>query len=168
MKCKFFLFFALVFLVLSCKEKSDKPDSSRENIPVRTAEEQSLIEFGKDYTRAWNSQKPENVALFYAKNGALIVNSGDPLDGRQEIIEFTRGFMEAFPDLKLTMDSLVIKPNETFYYWNFKGTNSGPKGTGNKVNFSGMERWTFNDHNLIKVSKGSFDEEDYNRQVKGL
>ena len=165
MNFKFYLLIALVFLSLSCKERIDHSQSDK---IVKSAKERSIMEFGKDYTRAWNSQKPKNVALFFARDGSLIVNNGDPLKGRQEITEFTRGFMEAFPDLELSMDSLVIKPKETFYHWSFNGTNSGPEGTGNKVHFSGLERWTFDDSNLIKLSIGSFDEENYNRQVNGL
>jgi hypothetical protein len=73
--------------------------------------------------------------------------------------------MTAFPDMKLTMDKLLIKPEETQYHWSFVGTNTGPDGTGNKVGFSGFERWIFNDEGSIKSSIGKFDEEDYKRQL---
>ena len=124
-----------------------------------------LAEFGNAYTDAWNSQKPENVASFFAKDGSLTVNSGSPLIGREAITEFARSFMTAFPDMKLTMDKLLIKPEETQYHWSFVGTNTGPAGNGNRVEFNGFERWTFNEEGLIKSSIGKFDEEDYNRQL---
>lgn len=65
------------------------------------------------------------------------------------------------------MDSLVIKSTETQYHLSFVGTNTGLDGTGNKVDFSGIERWYLNENGKIEVSAGSFDEEDYGRQVNG-
>lgn len=125
----------------------------------------TIIEFGNEYTDAWNSQKPENVASFFAIDGSLTVNNGTPLIGRTSITEFTNSFMTAFPDMKLSMDNLLIKSDETQYHWSFIGTNTGLNGTGNKVEFNGFERWTFNEDGLIKSSIGKFDEEDYNRQL---
>jgi predicted ester cyclase len=124
-----------------------------------------ITEFGRDYTSAWNSQKPENVASFFAVDGSLKVNDEPPMVGRTAIAEFASSFMKAFPDMKLTMDNLLIKADETQYYWSFIGTNTGADGTGNKVIFKGFERWTFNEEGLIEFSTGKFDEEDYNRQL---
>ncbi|MEZ5425505.1 MAG: DUF1348 family protein [Pyrinomonadaceae bacterium] len=122
-------------------------------------------EFGNDYTNAWNSQKPENVASFFAENGSLTVNNEPPLIGREAITEFARSFMTAFPDMKLTMDKLLMKQEEAQYHWSFVGTNTGLDGKGNKVEFKGFERWIFNEEGLIKSSIGKFDEEDYKRQL---
>ena len=75
--------------------------------------------------------------------------------------------MEAFPDMELTMDSL-LKENDTYrYYWTFKGTNTGLNGTGNKVDFSGFEEWTMNDQGLVQKSIGTYDAVQYERQLKG-
>ena len=103
-----------------------------------------MLEFGLQYTDAWNSKVPEKMALFYAEDGTLIVNNGTPAVGRKQLAETAKSYMEAFPDMVLTMDSLT-KEKETYrYYWTFKGTNTGPNGTGNKVDFSGFEEWTMN------------------------
>ena len=74
--------------------------------------------------------------------------------------------MTAFPDMIVAMDSLVTKPNGTEFHWTLTGTNSGPGGTGNKVKVSGFEVWIFSDGGLIETSIGSFDESEYNRQLK--
>ena len=42
----------------------------------------------------------------------------------------------------------------------------GPGGTGNKVKVSGMEVWTFSNNDHIQKSIGSFDVNEYNRQLK--
>lgn len=128
---------------------------------------QQMVEFAQKYTDAWNSNQPENMALFYAEDGMLTINNGTPSVGRKQLTETAQSFMEAFPDMVLTMDSLT-KVNDTYrYYWNFKGTNTGPGGTGNKVDFSGFEEWTMNKQGLVQKSIGTFDAEDYQKQLDG-
>jgi len=76
--------------------------------------------------------------------------------------------MEAFPDMKLTMDSLIADSGTYRYYWTFIGSNTGPEGTGNKVNFSGFERWTMNNEGLVQKSIGTYDADDYTRQLNRI
>jgi ketosteroid isomerase-like protein len=129
------------------------------------AEYTKMVEFGQKYTDAWNSKQPEKMASFYAEDGMLTVNNGTPAIGRKQLAETAQSYMEAFPDMELTMDSLTVE-NETYrYYWTFKGTNTGPEGTGNKVDFSGFEEWTMNDQGLVQKSIGTYDAEDYQRQL---
>ena len=126
-----------------------------------------MLEFGLQYTDAWNSKVPEKMALFYAEDGTLIVNNGTPAVGRKQLAETAKSYMEAFPDMVLTMDSLT-KEKETYrYYWTFKGTNTGPNGTGNKVDFSGFEEWTMNEEGLVRKSIGTYDADDYTKQLNG-
>jgi len=127
----------------------------------------NLQEFGELYNAAWNSQKPEQVASFFATDGALIVNRGTPIVGTEAITKFASDFMLAFPDMELTMDSLVTKNGRTGFHWTFVGTNTGPNGTGNPVNFSGFESWIFNEKGLIQESVGTYDADEYNRQLTG-
>lgn len=131
------------------------------------SEHDKMVEFGQRYTEAWNSKIPEKMASFYAEDGTLTVNNGTPAIGRKQLAETARSYMEAFPDLELTMDSLT-RGNGTYrYYWTFKGTNTGPNGTGNKVDFSGYEEWTMNDQGLVQTSVGTYDAEEYERQLNG-
>jgi len=132
-----------------------------------TSEYDKMVEFGQNYTEAWTSKQPEKMASFYAEDGMLTVNNGTPAIGRTQLAETAQSYMEAFPDLVLTMDSLTVNNGTYRYYWTFKGTNTGPNGTGNKVDFSGFEEWTMNDQGLIQKSIGTYDSEDYQRQVNG-
>jgi len=156
MKTKFSIlttFLIILTMITGCK--SDKSNYDQ------------MVEFGQKYTDAWNSKQPEKMASFYAKDGMLNVNNGAPAVGRKQIAETAQSYMEAFPDMELTMDSLTVE-NETYrYYWTFKGTNTGPEGTGNKVDFSGFEKWTMNDQGLVQKSIGTYDAEDYQRQLNG-
>ena len=126
-----------------------------------------MVEFGLNYTEAWNSGQPEKMASFYAEDGMLTVNNGTPAIGRKQLAETARSYMEAFPDLELTMDSLTFNDGTYRYYWTFKGTNTGPGGTGNKVDFSGFEEWTVNEEGLVQKSIGTYDAEEYQRQLEG-
>jgi predicted ester cyclase len=141
----------IILILAGCKsEKSDY---------------EKMLEFGEKYTAAWNSKKPEKMASFYAEDGSLTVNKGTPAIGREQLAATANSYMEAFPDLKLTMDSLVADADTYRYHWTFSGTNTGPEGTGNKVIFSGFERWTMNNEGLVQKSIGTYDAEDYNRQL---
>lgn len=133
----------------------------------KKSELDKMVVFGQKYTEAWNSKKPEKMASFYAEDGMLTINNGTPAVGRKQLTETAKSFMEAFPDLELAMDSLAVENGMYRYYWTFKGTNTGPGGTGNKVNFSGFEEWTMNEQGLIHKSIGTYDAEDYQRQVEG-
>lgn len=131
------------------------------------SEQEKMLEFGQNYTAAWNSHQPERMASFYAEDGSLSVNNGKAAVGRKQIAETAQSYMEAFPDLELTMDSLTEQENTYRYYWTFRGTNTGTGGTGNKVDFSGYEEWTMNEQRLVQKSVGTYDAEVYQKQLQG-
>jgi predicted ester cyclase len=145
---------AVAFVVLAgCGSKELPMDDAR------------LKEFALRYTAAWSSQGAASVATFFAENGWLQVNDGEPLVGRAAITEFAQGFMTAFPDMLLTMDGLDIDGSRAVYRWTLDGTDTGPGGGGNAVHISGYEEWTIGADGLIAESRGHFDEADYERQL---
>ena len=125
-----------------------------------------LNEFGKRYAKAWCSQDPQSVAAFYAENGSLKVNDTAPAVGRQAIADVAKEFMNAFPDMVVTMDELVRESKGTAFHWTLTGTNNGPGGTGKRVRISGHELWQFDNDGLIATSIGRFDSAEYDRQLK--
>ncbi|MGB5460245.1 MAG: ester cyclase [Eudoraea sp.] len=170
MKTKYLPFIALILLNFGCKNSSQKSESNSIQIDANTEntmEQKSLIDFGNEYASAWSSQKPERVADFFATDASLTVNDGKPAVGTEAIINVAKGFMDAFPDMIVSMDSLVTKSNKTRFYWTLTGTNNVPGGTGNKVKISGYEEWTMNKEGLVQESKGHFNAEEYNRQLNG-
>lgn len=122
--------------------------------------------FAKSYAQVWCSQRPNFVSSFFAEDGVLQVNDGVPAKGTEAITNVAKGFMDAFPDLVVSMDSLITKSNKTRFYWTLTGTNNGTNGTGNKVRISGFEAWTVNKEGIIQDSKGFFDAEEYQRQLE--
>ena len=129
-------------------------------------DETRLRDFGNRYTAAWCSQNPASVAAFFAETGSLQINHGAPSVGRAAIASAAQGFMTAFPDMVVRMDSVGMEGSQALYRWTLTGTNSGPGGTGKGVRISGYEEWTFGANGLIAKSKGYFDEAEYNRQLK--
>jgi len=126
----------------------------------------TLQEFGMRYTAAWCSQDAARVAAFFAEDGSLTINGGAPAAGRAAIAASAQGFMTAFPDLVVGMDSLDVERDNVVYRWTLTGTNTGPGGTGKAVRISGYEEWTMGAGGLIATSLGHFDVVEYQRQLK--
>lgn len=73
--------------------------------------------------------------------------------------------MEAFPDLQVSLDQLLVAGNAVFFVWTLTGTNTGPGGTGNAVRMSGIEVWEMGESGLIARSRGYYDAAAYERQL---
>ena len=130
-------------------------------------DDSSLHDFATRYTAAWCSQDAASVAAFFAETGSLTINAGAPAVGRAAITASAQGFMTAFPDLIVVMDSLKVDGPRATYYWTLTGTNTGPGGTGRPVRISGYEEWSIGPDGLIAESLGHFDAADYARQLAG-
>ena len=130
--------------------------------PMKQAE---LIDLATRYAAAWSSQDPEALASFYTEDGSLRVNGGDPAVGCAAIAAKARGFMEAFPDMVVTMESVRRENGRVIFSWIWTGTNTGPGGTGSSVRITGFEAWTLSAGGLIVASDGHYDEAEYQRQL---
>lgn len=128
-------------------------------------EAQDLQAFAERYAVAWSSGNPERVADFFEADGRLEVNDSEPAHGRDAIAEVARGFMTDLPDLKLRFDGLDRDGQRVMFRWTLTGTNSGPGGSGARINISGVEAWLLGESGLIADSLGRFNEDDYARQL---
>ena len=125
-----------------------------------------LTDFAIRYAAAWSSQKPGNLAAFYAEDGSLTVNAGAPSVGRAAITTMAQGFMAAFPDMLVKMDEVRGDGRHATFRWIWTGTNTGPGGTGKSVRINGYEEWTIGADGLIRESKGHYNEAEYQRQLQ--
>ena len=130
-----------------------------------TRDPDKLRDLARRYTEAWCSQNPASVAEHYAPEGSLTINDGTPSVGRGAITEAARSFMIAFPDMRVLMDDLRVREDGSEFHWTLVGTNTGPGGTGNRVQISGFEEWTIGDDGLVAQSLGHFDQAEYDRQI---
>ena len=126
----------------------------------------TLREFAARYTAAWCSQNASSVAGFFSPTAGLSVNGGTPAVGRDAITETVQGFMNTFPDLRVSMDGVVPQGHEVVYRWTLTGTHWAPGGTGHPVHISGFELWTIGADGLISQSQGHFDNAVYRRQLE--
>lgn len=130
-----------------------------------TVNQAELTDFATKYAAAWSGQNPDSLAAFYSPDGSLKVNAGEPSVGRPAIRATAQGYMSAFPDMVVRLDSVVQRGSGAIFYWTWTGTNTGPGGTGKAVHISGYEEWTFGPDGLIVQSLGHFDEAEYQRQL---
>ena len=121
-----------------------------------------LEAFAKSYAQVWGSTRPEFVALFFAEDGAIAVNEGDPATGRDEITDFARSFMVDIPDMRVLFDSLVSSESTTQFHWTLVGTHGA---SGNKIKVSGYEEWILSEDQLILESQGHFPSAIYEDQI---
>lgn len=170
MKTIFPALMTIALIVFGCKQKAEtkSTDTMAEQNKDEELNHNDLVVFGENYAAAWSGQEPAKVAEFYAEDASLTVNDGEPAIGTVAITNVAKGFMDAFPDLVVIMDSLIVESGKTQFHWTLIGTNTGPEGTGNQVHISGYEEWTLNKDGLVQESKGNFDQEDYNRQLEGI
>jgi uncharacterized protein (TIGR02246 family) len=145
---------AAVLSLTACAQKENKMSKG------------DLTNFALRYAAAWSGKDPVKFAAFYDENGSLIVN-GTASIGRAAITTTARSYMAAFPDMVVKLDSLRQENDQTIFHWTWTGTNTGPGGTGKSVNLRGYERWTIGANGLIAKSDGHFDNDEYQRQLKG-
>ena len=125
-----------------------------------------ITKFATRYAKAWCSQNPESVAAFFAERGSIGINNGPPAVGRAAIAKEAQAFMTTFPDMVVTTDKVVHDEEGTKFHWTLTGTNTGPGGTGKRVQISGYELWKIDNDGLIAESKGHFDSAEYERQLR--
>lgn len=116
------------------------------------------------YTAAWNSGSPEAVASFYAEDGGIVINRGQPWEGRAGVAAMAAGFFADVPDLNLTCDGVRVAGDRVAYLWTFTGHHAE---TRKPLRISGWEEWELDAAGKVTASRGWFDAEDYARQVAG-
>ena len=116
-KLQLFTFFLLTLAwITGCNNQTEKSTTGSVNTEIKndkTMDKEHLATFGKKYAEAWCSQNPSSVAAFFADGGSLKINTDPPAVGRDAITKVAQGFMTAFPDMIVTMDSLISKPGGT-------------------------------------------------------
>ena len=118
-----------------------------------------IRELAQSYTEAWCSRDAARVAAHYAPGATIAINGGEPAG----IEEVAASFIAAFPDITVYQDDLVVGNETVEYRWTFTGTSSE---TGKWVRIAGFEEWVIGSDGLIETSTGTFDEAEYDRQLR--
>lgn len=129
-----------------------------------TLDAAAVARMAQDYTAAWNSKSAEAVASFFAEDGEIVINRGDPWTGRARIAEMAAGFHADVPDLSLNCDEIRCAGSHAVFVWTFRGHDAT---TGKPLEVRGWEEWDLDDDLKVKASRGWFDAEEYARQAAG-
>jgi uncharacterized protein (TIGR02246 family) len=124
----------------------------------------AVARLAQDYTAAWNSKSPEAVASFFAADGEIVINRGEPWTGRARVAEMAAGFFADVPDMSLACDEVRVSGSHAVYVWTFTGHDAQ---TGNSLTVRGWEEWDLDDDLKIRSSRGWYDADDYAAQVAG-
>jgi len=127
--------------------------------------ESNLKAVGARYEKAWRSLVAAEPIRFQAKNCISSINDGPAMTSRDERFAAIAGFIETSPDLNVTTIKVEQEERGTVFYWNLKGTNTGPGGSGKPANIDGCEVCKPNAENKIVELKGYIDAEEYERQL---
>ena len=127
-----------------------------------TISNEQAAKLAEGYTAAWNSGSPESVAAFYAPDGSIVINRGEPWIGLARVAEMAAGFFADVPDLFLTCDAVRSAGDHIVYLWTFTGTHATTK---NKLKIAGWEEWDVDQNLKVVASRGWFDAHDYARQT---
>lgn len=103
------------------------------------------------------------MAAFFAPDGQIIINDGEPWLGREGVALMASGFFADVPDLQLVCDGVRVAGSHVVYLWTFTGTHATSK---RKLRVTGWEEWDLNDALKVDSSFGWFDADDYARQTR--
>lgn len=121
-----------------------------------------IAQIAQGYTEAWNSKSADAVASFYAEDGEIIINRGDPRSGRDRVRDMAAGFYRDVPDLSLVCDDVRVSENHVLFLWTFTGHDAT---TGRPLKIHGWEEWDLNSDLKVKSSRGWFDANAYAQQT---
>ena len=127
-----------------------------------TVDREKLGRMAAAYTAAWNSGSPDAVASFYAPDGQIVINRGQPWVRRKGISDMAAGFFADVPDLQLVCDDVRCAGDHIAYFWTFTGTHAATK---RPLRVVGWEEWDLDADLQVMASRGWYDAADYERQT---
>lgn len=114
-------------------------------------DDDSMTRVADAYTAAWNSGSSEAVAEFYAPDGRIVINRGEPWVLRAGVAGMAAGFFADVPDLTLVCDGVRVAGDHVVYLWTFTGTHAP---TGRPLRIAGWEEWDVDDQLRVSSSRG--------------
>src|SRR4051812_31699563 len=114
----------------------------------------------------WNQQKSESVEAMYAADGLAygLGADGGPLRGAAGFEEFHQAFLNAFPNLNVSVEDVIAEGDKVAIRWRatdtLRGDGLGVKATGNSMAVTGMS--------FVRVVNGKIAEGWNNFDVLGM
>ncbi len=117
----------------------------------------------------WNNQDTTFLTGISVENFVRHLNGIQIAVSKREMQAHMNVFFTAFPDLKITLDTLTINNNKAFLEWTSSGTNTGVYGevgpTGKKVKMKGFSHLHFTDEGVLSREDVYYNELDLLQQL---
>lgn len=103
---------------------------------------------------AWNAHDAEQVIAHYAPSyRGLDVGRAKPAHGIEAVREAFVAYCEAFPDLCLVVEEMIVQENQVAVHWVAHGTHRGPllkiPPSGHRVDVRGISLLTVEDGQVV-------------------
>ncbi len=149
----------LLFLLNSCKGKQEGQSSTIGE--TEHVLEQSLKAASEKYMKAWDENDIALMRKITINDFVRKANGGITSSDQSGIEEVMQYWHTAIPDLKISMDQLVVKDGKSYTSWTCTGTNTGNFGetppTGKKIRTTGFTVLTFNEDGKITKEDAYYD-----------
>ena len=117
----------------------------------------------ESYADAWSSGDSARVASHYAEDGAISINDGDLIEGRAAVQQMVEDFYAQIPGLTVHLDAIKTAGSNAVFHWTLEGVHAE---TGKTMKIAGWEEWELSPDCKVRTSRGRFDAEEYDRQVR--
>lgn len=107
------------------------------------------------FIEVWNDRREATIEELLTAHSYCHTDGGGLITGPQEFrTVMYEPFVAAFPDLKVTIDDIIVEGAKAVVRWTAHATHTGPgfgcPPTGKKVSMSGMTWLTIRDGNLVE------------------
>jgi steroid delta-isomerase-like uncharacterized protein len=115
-----------------------------------------LLRLAAQLTEAWNAHDPQRVAALCTTDyEGENVGEATPHRGPEGMAASVATYFAAFPDLRFTVDDVVIQNHRVVQVWRAHGTHRGPllniPGTGRSINVKGVSMLTYEGDKLRRA-----------------
>lgn len=126
------------------------------------------------FGEAYNAHDLAKMRGYLRDDVVFVVPDAGELKGPDQILEYMKGFFDAFPDAKLEPVEGYEAGQTTIDEWIFVGTHTGPltlpngdaiAPTGKRVSVPGMDIETFDEDGLLIRDRAYFDQVDFLTQL---
>lgn len=98
----------------------------------------------------WNTHDPERIAARYSDDCRVLdVAIAQPLIGRDAVQRMFAAYYQAFPDLRLILDDIIVEGDRVALFWTAQGTHQGTilhiPASGRRVSAKGVNRLVLRD-----------------------
>ncbi len=141
----------ILCLMVGCQDKETMAELEEFKAQAEV-EEQNIALIMRQY-EAWNSGDVEAIKEIFSPD--YVFHSGSQDFSKEQMIEFLKPQMEAWPDRTFSVEDILAKGDKVVSKYIFKGTHEGdieglPPATGKKFETTGIEIWQVKNGKIVE------------------